>query len=528
MFGVKAPCDEAAIAAGHHPGPDRAPDRRMGRWVLVTTILGSSMVFIDGTIVNVALPVLQVQLHASGPEVQWVVEAYTLFLSALLLVGGALGDRFGRRRIFAAGVAMFSLASAACGLASSPAQMIAARAVQGLGGALLAPGSLAIISAFFPEDERGRAIGTWSGASGVFAAVGPLLGGLLIDQGSWRWAFFINVPIGVVVLILAAARLPESRDPSARSLDVPGAALVTAGLGALVYGLIESSTRGFGDPLIGGALAAGCAGLALFAWVETHSRAPMLPPALFRSRAFTGANLLTLLLYGALAGALYFLPFDLLQVQGYSATGAGAAFLPFIAMVFLLSRSAGALMNRVGARLPLVIGPTIAAAGFVLLALAGVGGSYATTFFPGMVVLGLGMALTIAPLTTTVMSSVDASHAGVASGVNNAVSRSAGLLAIAVLGIVMVGAFTRRLESLLAVPGISPEVRRSILRQRDQLAAIRLPPGVDGALRGQLRAAIEASFLHGFRLVMIACGGLALGGALFAWILIPPLKPRPR
>lgn len=336
---VKQPCDEGVIRSA----PCTSPCTRDVRpWVLAATIIGSSMVFIDSTVVNVALPVLQAELNATAAEVQWIVESYSLFLAALILVGGSLGDRFGRRRIFAYGIIMFALASVWCGLSPNVNQLILARGFQGLGGALLTPGSLAIISASFSGEQRGRAIGTWSGFTGITSALGPVLGGWLVEQASWRWIFFINVPLAVLVLGILFWRVPESRDEEVTNrLDWWGALLATISLGAIVYGLIEASNLGLSHSVVLTALAVGAVTLLAFIFVEANSRAPMMPLSLFRSRTFSGANLLTLLLYAALSGALFFFPFNLIQVQGYSATAAGAAFLPLILIMFLLSRWSG-------------------------------------------------------------------------------------------------------------------------------------------------------------------------------------------
>jgi EmrB/QacA subfamily drug resistance transporter len=458
---------------------------------------------------------------------QWVVEAYALFLSALLLVGGALGDRFGRRRIFLLGVVVFALASAACGFAASTGQLVAARAVQGIGAALLVPGSLALLSASFDETRRGRAIGTWSGVSAMTTALGPVLGGWLVDHVSWRWVFFLNLPLALAIVVIALRFVPESRDREApRRIDWAGAGLVAAGLGGITFALIEAPHRGWGEPAVVGALVLGAAGLTAFFFMEARVQDPMMPLSLFRSRTFTGANLLTLWLYAALGGVMFFLPFAFIQVHGYSATAAGAAFLPFIILMFLLSRWSGGLVDRYGARLPLIVGPAVAAAGFALFTLPGLGGSYWKTFFPAIVVLGLGMAISVAPLTTTVMGAVEERHAGIASGINNAVSRSAGLLAIALLGLVMLGLFGRKLDRELARLDLPPAARQAVTSQREKLAALEVPKSLGSVERKRVRTAVDTAFLAGFRGVLLSAAGLALLASGSAWWLVRPDRDR--
>jgi EmrB/QacA subfamily drug resistance transporter len=514
---VRDPCDENVIRA--QPARSTCSKAR-GRWVLAATILASSMAFIDGTVVNVALPALQTNLNATAVDVQWVIEAYSLLLSAFLLVGGSLGDHYGRRRIFVIGVTLFAIASAACGFAANINQLIAARAFQGFGGALLIPGSLALISNSFSEQDRGRAIGTWSGFSAITAGIGPLLGGWLIEHVSWRAVFFINLPIATLVILISLRHVAENSDRDRARVDWLGAILAVLGLGALVYGLIESSRLGFDDRFVMSTLIASGVLLVAFLFVELRSSHPMLPFSLFRSRMFAGTNLVTFLLYAALGGTLFFLPLNLIQVQHYPPTAAGAALLPFILIVSLLSRWSGGLIARYGARLPLIIGPLVVVLGYFLFMRPGVGGNYWLSFFPPVVLLGLGMAISVAPLTTAVMSSVSQNRAGVASGVNNAVARTAGLIAIAILGIVMLQVFRSGLDRHLNEGKLPAATIQSLRAQSTKLAAIAIPEDRDPATQQTIRRAIDDSFVLGFRAVMLIGAALAMASALTALVLI--------
>jgi EmrB/QacA subfamily drug resistance transporter len=479
------------------------------------------MAFIDSTVVNVALPAFQSDLHATVVDVQWIIEAYGLFLSALILVGGALGDFVGRRAMFLVGAFGFAVASAGCGFSSSVGTLLLWRSVQGIAAAFLVPGSLAIISASFDEQSRGAAIGTWAGFTTITTSFGPVLGGWLIEHASWHWIFFINLPVAALVLVISLLHVPESRSSDRGGIDWLGAFVATLGLGALVYGFLESAVLGWKDPRVVGSLLLGIGSLAFFVLVETRVGTPMVPLKLFRSDSFTGANLLTLLLYAALGIFFFLFPLNLIQIQKYSATATGAAALPMILLMFLLSRWSGGLLTRCGAKIPLVVGPLIAAAGFVLFTLPTDHAHYWKAFFPGFLVLGLGMAISVAPLTTVVMNSVDLEHAGTASGINNAVARVGGVLAVAVLGAVMAAAFTHSLTQLLGILDLSPDVVHQLESNGLKLGGLDAPSTVDAGTAQNIRSAIAQAFISSFRLIMWICATLATASAFVAWRKIP-------
>src|SRR5215469_14693834 len=515
---MKQPCDEAVIRAGALGAPCTERSRP---WVLAATILGSSMAFIDSTAVNVALPALQSNLHANLVDVQWVIESYGLFLSALILVGGALGDSVGRRAMFLLGVAAFAVASAGCGFSSSVKGLLVWRSVQGIAAAFLVPGSLSIISSSFDDASRGKAIGAWAGFTTMTTALGPVLGGWLIEHASWHWVFFINLPLAVLVLGISLWHVPESRSSAAKSIDWFGAAVATLGLAALVYGFLESPILGWPHPRVIGSLVFGFGSLFLFVFVEKMVAAPMVPLKLFDNPSFSGANLLTLFLYAALGIFFFLFPLNLIQIQKYSATQTGAASLPMILLMFFLSRWSGGLITRYGPRVPLIVGPLIAAAGFLLFAVPDVHAGYATKFLPAFIVLGLGMAISVAPLTTVVMNSIEQERAGTASGINNAVARVAGVLAIAIFGVVMVAAFSNSLRRSLSELKLSDEIVRELESNVDKLANLDVPSSVNPQTAASIHSAIAAAFVSGFRLIMLLCALLGSASAVIAWRWIP-------
>ena len=422
---------------GEGPSPQAGElvySSRRGRWVVAATVLGSGMAGIDATVVGIALPTIGRSFHSTVTELQWVTNAYTLTLGGLLLLGGALGDRYGRRRLFQIGTAWFALASLLCGLAPSSLTLIGARALQGVGAALLTPGSLAILEASFTRDDRSKAIGAWSGLGGVATAIGPFLGGWLISAVSWRLIFFINLPVALVVLAVSSRHVPESRDETAVGrLDIPGAVLFSVGLAGLVYGLTDGSGGGWSSPTAIAALFGGIGLLVAFCVVEVISPSPLLPLKIFRSGQFSGANAVTFVVYGGLGGALFLLPIQLQEVLGFTPLGAGISLLPITVIMLVLSARSGALAARIGPRLQMSVGPLIVAAGLALMSRIGTGGSYVPEVLPAVLVLGFGLAATVAPLTAAVLAAAPRENSGIASAVNNDVARVGSLIAVAVL-----------------------------------------------------------------------------------------------
>ncbi len=498
--------------------------RAFERWVLIATILASSMAFIDGSALNVVLPRLQTAFDATGTQVFWIVSIYNLFLAALIIVGGSLGDHYGRSRIYRYGILLFTAASVVCGLSPSADLLILARAVQGVGGALMIPGSLAIIAALFPVERRGVAIGTWSTFTTAASLLGPVLGGWLANQGLWRAVFFINLPLALVALY-ALRFVPETRDEHAsKRLDWPGTILVTVGLAGLTFGFIQGSTDGYGQPQIVAALAGGVIALIAFVVVEARSPHPMVPLGLFKSRTFSGTNALTILLYAALAAFSFFLPLNLAQVQGYSEDLVGLAMLPFTILLILLSRQAGKLVARIGPRIMLTVGPAIVGVGLLVFALIGLTrgpGDYWLTFFPGALLIGLGMGITVAPLTTAVMSSAPSEASGIASGINNAVSRIGGALAVAILGGVALIIFTGSLQTRTDSMSLPADAQTTLMRdEAPKLAAAQPPASLPDAQKSQVQQAVKLSFIDAYQTSMLACAVLAWLSALLAFLLV--------
>ena len=497
---TRPPCDAGVIRAT--PASPTALSQQRKRLTLAATILGSSMAFIDGSVVNIALPAIQQALHADAASTQWIVNAYLLLLGALVLVGGSAADLYGRRRIFLLGIAVFTAASIACGLAPDITVLVVGRAIQGLGAALLTPASLAMLGATFDEHERSHAIGIWAGVGALTSAAGPVLGGWLVDQVSWRAIFLINIPLAVAAAGLAAGFACETRDAKAKQLDRNGAIAVAIGLAAITWGLGAIPASGFHDTTVLGALAVGVAFLVSFVAIEARSRErAMMPLSLYRSRNFSATNTVTLLLYFALGGALYYLPFGLIRLGGYSATQAGAALLPFALIMGFGASFAGALADRFGPRLSLTAGPLIAACGLALLAFADLGKSYWAGVFPAICVLAIGMTVTVPPLTSTVMASVGEARAGIASGVNNAVARVAGLFAVAALGAVLFASFSHHLAG--PPPAHANDALNAVLAGEAGVTAVAIA-AFDRALRTVM-------------LVTALCAALA-GAAGWLWI----------
>ncbi|MGH8428415.1 MAG: MFS transporter [Gammaproteobacteria bacterium] len=512
-FGARQPCDDSRAEMVGQVFPCAKRDKP---WILATAILGSSLAFIESSVVNLALPAIQSNLGATSTNLQWVINAYLLVLGAFMLIGGALGDRYGLRRIFMAGAAIFGAAALACAFAPSLPILTIARLVQGLGGALLVPTSLALIAKHFDENERGRAIGTWAGASALTTALGPVIGGWLVDSWGWQAVFLLMAPFAALTLLIAWWRVPPSPASNKTRLDYVGALLLVGALGLLIYALANPGSMSRRLILLAIAAVLGVA----FLWREYRFKAPMLPLGLFRSRAFSGTNLMTLLLYFALGGALYFLPFNLIQVHDYSALQAGAAFLPFTLILGFGSTFDGGLIRKFDARLILTVGPLFTALGFIALAIPGVHASFVTGFLPGIVIMSVGMTLSVAPLTTIVMSSVSDTQAGVASGVNNTAARLAGVLAVAILTAVAVAHFTPLLGTQLHQQNVPAIIATQLHAQASRLADLAPPPDISKPLAAAVKTAVANAYVNTFRVLVIICAILAALSGLIAWLTL--------
>lgn len=495
---------------------------------LVATILGSNIVFLDGTVVNVALPAIQRDLGTGLAEQQWIVEAYLLTLVAVLLVGGSLGDLYGRRRMFSIGLAGFAVTSILCAAAPSSGFLIAARALQGVAGALLVPGSLAIIAATFEGAERGRAVGVWTAWAGIATLIGPAGGGALVGALSWRWIFWVNTPLIVATLWITRRAVRESSDPDAcPGVDYVGIALSAVALGGPVFALVQQPVEGWGSPLVGVPLVVGILAMVAFVLWEQRTRAPMLPLSLFANRNFTVANLSTLAVYAGLFGATFFLTIYLQQVGGYTPLEAGLATSPVTVIMFFLSPRFGALASGVGPRLPMAIGPVLAGAGLLLLGRVDAGADYATDVLPALLVFSLGLSMTVAPLTATVLDSVEERRAGIASGVNNAVSRIAGLLAIAVLGAVISAQFAGSVDAEIAERNLGPGAVAALESAKESPFAGAETAAVPRAERDLVTGVATDAAVGSFRLGIAIAGLLSISGGIVAAVGIRnPERPR--
>lgn len=491
---------------------------------MASTILASSIAFIDSTALNVVLPSLQKSLNASGPDLFWILNAYLLILASMMLIGGALGDKLGRKKVYMTGIFIFIGGSAACGLAPNVSFLILFRVIQGIGGALMIPGSLSLISSSINADERGKAIGTWSAFTTMVTLGGPILGGAFADAGLWRLIFFINVPIGLIALLILWQKVQESRDESAdHSLDYKGAATITLSLVLLTFGFLRIPAVGLSNRLVWISLVAGLVMLIAFLSIEAKSRHAMMPLQLFSNLTFTGANLLTFFLYAGLGAAMLFLSLNMVQVQGYTQLQSGLTFLPFTILMITIARFAGHLTDKFGPRLLLIAGPATAGLGILLLSFVKLTqgpSQYWTTFFPGILVFGLGMSFTVAPLTTTVMGSVSNHLSGTASGINNALARIANVFANAIFGALAVLFFTGALQSEITPFNLNLQQKQQVMRQAANLGNAKVPDQLNGDQKQKVEKAYKFAFISAYRKIMRICAMLGFIGALMALLFI--------
>jgi len=495
-----------------------------GKWIMVSAILASAMAFIDGTALNVVLPALQKSLNATGADLFWLLNAYLLMLASLILVGGSLGDKLGRKKIFMLGIFVFILGSAACGFTPTVFLLIVFRIIQGIGGALMIPGSLSLISSSINENERGKAIGTWSAITTVVTMGGPILGGTLADAGLWRYIFFINIPLGIIALLILTFKVKESKDEnSGKAVDIAGAISIALSLALLTFGFLRIPAIGFKSPQVYLTLFGGVILLVAFLLIEKKSKHPMMPLYLFANPIFTGVNLLTFFLYAGLGAGMLFLSLNLVQVQGYSQLQSGLTFLPFTVLMITIARFAGALADKYGPRLLLIIGPAAAGAGLLILSFVRQTAGpteYWTTFFPGIIVFGLGMSFTVAPLTATVMTSVNDHLSGTASGVNNALTRISNVFANAIFGALAVLLFSGALQDRLQSIPLPTEAKQSVVRQAANLGNAKVPNSIDPQYEKAISRSYRESFIHAYGGIMKISAGLGFLGALMAVIFI--------
>jgi EmrB/QacA subfamily drug resistance transporter len=487
--------------------------------ILLATILASGMAFLDGSVVNVALPTIQAKLGVDVSGIQWIVNAYILTLASFILVSGSLGDRYGRKKIFCLGIVLFTISSLLCSLSSNITQLIISRAIQGVGAAMMIPGSLSIINTSFDEKIRGKAIGLWSGLAGGVAAIGPFIGGSLVEVLGWQSIFFINLPIGLLALFITLKYVPESKNNEATKLDLIGTALITLGLFGVAFGLIYGPTYGFFDVKILTSLVLGIVFLIAFIYIEKKTKQPLVPLQIFKSPLVVGANLVTLFLYFALNGVIFFLVLNFQQIQNYSPIYAGMSLLPPILLISFLSGPAGALADKIGPRTPMIIGPLLVSIGLFSFTLTGAGSNYFTSFLPGLLLFGGGMALVIAPLTKSALA-VDQKYSGAASGVNNCVARVAALLAIALLGAIIVILFKTNLSSSIQSSSLSFDKQQVITSQQEKLGGIEIPASFTSSESLEAKSIIQQSFIDGFRVIIGLAAMFALLSSGVSYLLI--------
>jgi len=491
-----------------------------GKLILTATILASGMAFLDGSVVGIAVPTIQAKLNATITGIQWIVNGYTLMLCSLILISGALGDKFGRKKIFIYGIGLFIISSYLCSISQSINQLVIFRIIQGIGGAMMVPGSLSIINIAFEEHNRGYAIGVWSGFAGGVGALAPLLGGWLVQTFGWPSVFYINIPLGIIALLLAFKYIPETRDNESTQIDILGAFLIFLSLLGIAWGLISVSDLGWNNPAIAISLVGGITAFIFFIIVQKKSKHPLVPFNIFNSSLVVGANLATLFLYFALSGVIFFLVLNLQQVQHYSPIIAGLAMLPTILLITFLSGVGGKVADKIGPRLPMILGPLVVAIGMTILAFSGTHANYFTQIFPGLILFGLGMSFVIAPLTKSALA-VEGKYSGAASGINNAVARIAGLLAIALLGLIVVSLFEGHLSHTINSLSMKNSMKEQIMIQQDKLAGIEIPHNFDMQTKNEIQNAIDTSFVYGFRWAMGITALLAFLSSVTSFLLIP-------